>query len=92
MTGQTPSICRLVQYNDNEYPRSSGTRPVPGGTINPGDLDDSEADNWCAALIVHVHSDMRVNLVVWDEYGNQTARTSVGMGEGRHQWRWPPQV
>lgn len=51
-----------------------------------------EAENWCAALIIAVHGPECVNLKVTDPHGAETIRTSVMMGDGLHEWRWPPRV
>ena len=77
---EKPSVCRLVQYNDENYP------PIAQ------DPDRPEPDNWIAAIIVCVHSDEVVNLVTWDPDGHQHCYSSVEFGTDRHQWRWPPRV
>ena len=49
-------------------------------------------DRWLAAMVCYVHSDTCVNLVVWDENGGSSARTSVEQGDDYNKWRWPPRV
>lgn len=59
---------------------------------DPYPPDEPDAETWIPALIVHVWDDEIVNLAVWDQHGNQTARTSVEKGDEMYQWRWPPKV
>lgn len=45
-----------------------------------------------AAIIVAVNNEENVNLVAWDSIGNQSAFTSVSIGEGLGRWNWPKYV
>ena len=48
---------------------------------------------WNAAIIVRVHNATCVNLKVFeDNYGTIPFKTSVCLGEGAGEWRWPPRV
>ena len=47
---------------------------------------------WCAGMIVHVHDDNRINLVYWDQMGDQGFREGVKLGDKKYCWRWPPRV
>lgn len=44
-----------------------------------------------AALIVGVFEGV-VNLVVWNEFGNQIEVLNVKQGDNPGQWDWPPRV
>ena len=59
MSEQKPSICRIVQFNDDPYPSWQ-------------DSPEPDPDTWIAALVVAVHSDEEVNLVTWDEFWEST--------------------
>ena len=60
----TPTVGRVVYYNDNGSMR--------------------------AAIIAHVWSENCVNLMVCDQNGNPSGRTSVAKGTGMYQWDWMP--
>jgi hypothetical protein len=45
-----------------------------------------------AAIVIHVHNDENVNLIVCNQWGTWTSRTSVQLGEGAGHWNWPTRV
>ena len=79
MTEQKPSVCRMVQFNDDPY-------------LSAQDPDGPDPDCWIAALVVCVHGDEVVDIVTWDQFGNESFKKAVDLGTDRYQWRWPPRV
>ena len=83
---QKPGICRIVQVRGEPYPSPSPDDPEE-------ELSEAaEDERWNAALIVDVHDDGRINVVVWDQYGNSHAMAGVEQGTKIGQWRWPPRA
>ena len=74
-----PTVGRIVHYRDDAYPTEHN-------------VEDEVREVWNAALVVAVRDDGTLNLVVWDEYGNDRAVHGVSEGERLHHWRWPPRV
>ena len=69
-------------------------RPSVGRIVhyNDGVPPAGEASRWLAAIITYVHNETMINATVFDENGIVSARTSISLGEGENQWRWPPRV
>ncbi len=83
MSGQPPSVGRVVQY----------TPPVDPLDVHLGSATGPVA---LAALICKVHDDGAVNLAVFDEMGMSSPRLCVrfteakaGTEEARGRWSWP---
>ena len=51
---------------------------------------NNNSEHQSAAIIAYVHTDESVNLMVIDQNGNPSGRTSVMRGAGAYQWDWMP--
>ena len=72
---------------DTAHPEDPVQRPSVGRIVHFHDGND-----WCAAIVVHVHRDKTISLAGWDFNGRRSVHANVEQGELIYNWRWPPRV